>query len=98
MTRAHHSDSIQKRILIITVSCLLGMCVIISSVSYYLFRNYLQHSMIQGTETSLQLLSDTINGSMSDIYQMVRFCQTSRDVATYFEINPNPGSVLSVAT
>lgn len=98
MTRAHHSDSIQKRILIITVSCLLGMCVIISSVSYYLFRNYLQHSMIQGTETSLQLLSDTINGSMSDIYQMVRFCQTSRDVATYIENNPNPGSVLSVAT
>lgn len=98
MARFHHSGSIQNRILIITVSCLLGMCVIISSVSYYLFRNYLQHSMIQGTETSLQLLSDTINSSMNDIYQMVRFCQTSRDVATYIENNPNPGSVLSVAT
>ena len=98
MKKTHRAGSIQKRILVITVSCLLGMCAIISSVSYYLFRNYLQRSLIQGTETSLQLLSDTINGSMSDIYQMVRFCQTSRDVATYIENNPNPGSVLSVAT
>lgn len=98
MKKTPRSGSIQKRILIITLSCLLGMCIVISSVSYYLFRNYLQNSMIQGTETSLRLLSDTVNGSMSDIYQMVRFCQTSTDVATYIENNPNPGSVLSVAT
>lgn len=93
-----HSGSIQKRILTITLSCLLGMCVIISSVSYYLFQNYLRHSLIQSTETSLQLLSDTINGSMDDIYQLARFCQTNGDVANYIAQNPNPGSVLSVAT
>lgn len=98
MKKTHRSGSIQKRILIITLSCLLGMCIVISSVSYYLFRNYLQSSLIQGTETSLRLLSDTVNGSMSDIYQMARFCQTNTDVATYIENNPNPGSVLSVAT
>lgn len=93
-----HSGSIQKRILTITLSCLLGMCVIISSVSYYLFQNYLRRSLIQSTETSLQLLSDTINGSMDDIYQLARFCQTNGDVANYIAQNPNPGSVLSVAT
>lgn len=93
-----HSGSIQKRILAITLSCLLGMCVIISSVSYYLFQNYLRRSLIQSTETSLQLLSDTINGSMDDIYQLARFCQTNGDVANYIAQNPNPGSVLSVAT
>ncbi|MCI5954762.1 MAG: sensor histidine kinase [Lachnospiraceae bacterium] len=97
--RCHtHSGSIQKRILSITISCLLGMCVIISSVSYYIFQNYLQHSLIQSTETSLQLLSDTVNNSMNDIYQMVRFCQTSSHVADYIANNPNPGSVLSVST
>lgn len=93
-----HSGSIQKRILAITLSCLLGMCVIISLVSYYLFQNYLRRSLIQSTETSLQLLSDTINGSMDDIYQLARFCQSNGDVADYIAKNPNPGSVLSVAT
>ncbi len=74
------------------------MCLIISFVSYYLFRNYLQRSLIQSTETSLRLLSDTINGSMDDIYQMVRFCQFSSDIAVYIEKNPNPGTLLAVAT
>ncbi|MCI9318625.1 MAG: histidine kinase [Lachnospiraceae bacterium] len=90
--------SIQKRILLITTSCLLGMCIIISSVSYYLFRNYLQNSLIHSTETSLQLLTDSINGSIDDISQIVRFCQTNANIATYIQENPNPGSVLSVST
>lgn len=90
--------SIQKRILLITTSCLLGMCIIIISVSYYLFRNYLQNSLIHSTETSLQLLTDSINGSIDDISQIVRFCQTNANIATYIQENPNPGSVLSVST
>mgnify|MGYP003312179771 CR=1 FL=1 len=98
MTKASRPGSIQKRILAITISCLGGLCMIISSVSFYLFRNYLQRSLIQSTETNLQLISDSINGSMNDIYQMVRFCSTNKDIATYIENSPNPGSVMSVAT
>lgn len=98
MRQTSHSGSIQKRILGITISCLLCMCIIISSVSYYIFRNYLQHSLIQSTETSLQLLSDKINSSMNDIYRMVRFCQTNSNISDYIANNPNPGSVLSVST
>lgn len=90
--------SIQKRILLITISCLFSMCVIISSVSYYIFQKYLQNSLIHSTEASLQLLSDSINGSMDDISQIVRFCQTNTNIATYIQKNPNPGSVLSVST
>lgn len=89
---------IQNRILFITLSCILGMCILISSVSYYIFHSYLQKSMIQSTETSLRLLSDTINTSINDVYRLVRFCQTSTDIAVYIENNPNPGSVLSVKT
>ncbi len=90
--------SIQKRILLITTSCLLCMCVIITSVSYYIFRNYLQSSLIHSTEASLQLLSDSINSGMDDISQIVRFCQTNANIADYIQKNPNPGSVLSVST
>lgn len=92
------AGSIQKRILLITTSCLFCMCVIISSVSLYIFQNYLQNSLIHSTEASLQLLSDSINSSMDDISQMVRFCQTNSNIATYIQKNPNPGSVLSVST
>ncbi len=98
MKTINHSISIQKRILGITLSCILSMCILISFVSYYLFQNYLQQSMIQSTETNLQLLSDTIDGSMSDIYRMVRFCQTSPNIASYISVNPDPDSVLSVST
>ena len=94
----HPLGIIQKRILLITVSCLLGMCVIISSVSYYIFQNYLQNSLIRSTETSLQLLSDSIGSNMDDIFNIVRFCQTNTNIATYIENNPNPGPVLSVST
>lgn len=97
MKRAHGSNKMQKQILAITLSCILIMCVVISFVSYYIFRNYLQHSLIQSTGTSLGLLTDTINGSTNDIYRIVRFCQTNSDVAKYVEI-PNPDSVLSYYT
>ena len=98
MKKIHHPGIIQKRILAITVSCLLGICVIISSVSFYIFQNYLQRSLIQSTETNLQLLSDSIDGSISYIYQMIRFCQTNSNIGTYIANNPNPGAALSVAT
>lgn len=98
MKKKHRLAGIQKRILFITLSCIMGMCLLISSVSYFIFQNYLQQSMILSTETSLQLLSDTIDESMNDIYRMVRYCQTNSDIVTYIERNPNPSSVLSVST
>lgn len=100
MLAAHapYPGSIQKKILVITLSCLLGMCVVISLVSYYVFQNYLQRSLIGSTETSLQLLTDSIDSHMDDVSRMVQFCQTNPGIATYIASNPNPGSVLSVAT
>ena len=98
MRKKHHLASIQKRILSITLSCILGMCILISSVSFFIFQNYLQQSMMQSTETSLRLLADSMDDSINDVYRMVRYCQTNSDIATYIENNPNPGSVLSVST
>lgn len=94
----HYFGNIQKRILFLTLSCILGMCLIVSSASYYIFRNYLQQNMIHSTETNLQLLSDTINTSINDIYRMVRFCQTNSDIASYVKNDPAPNSRLAVKT
>lgn len=98
MKKIHRLGIIQKRILAITLSCLLGICIIITSVSFYIFQNYLQRSLIQSSETNLQLLSDNIDNSISYIYQIIRFCQTNTNIATYIANNSDSGATLSVAT
>ena len=74
------------------------MCLLISVFSYYIFQHYLQNTLIQSTETSLRLLSESMDSSINDVYRLVRYCQTDSSIANYIEHNPNPGSVLSVAT
>ena len=94
----YHSKSIRNRILLFTLSAILGMCLLISLFSYYIFQHYLQNTLIQSTETSLRLLSESMDSSMNDVYRLVRYCQTDSGIAKYIEHNPNPGSVLSVST
>ncbi len=98
MNNPRRLGSIQKRILVITTSCLLGMCIIISYVSYYIFQNYLRQRLVYASEVNLRLLSDSINANLTDIDQMVRFCQTNANIASYIANTPDPGSVLSVST
>ena len=94
----YHSKSIRNRILLFTLSAILGMCLLISLFSYYIFQHYLQNTLIQSTETSLRLLSESMDSSINDVYRLVRYCQTDSSIAKYIEHNPNPGSVLSVST
>ena len=53
---------------------------------------------LESTETSLRLLSESMDNSMDEVYRLVRYCQTDSNIANYIEHNPNPGSVLSVST
>ena len=94
----YHPKSIRNRILLFTLSAILGMCLLISLFSYYIFQHYLQNTLIQSTETSLRLLSESMDSSINDVYRLVRYCQTDSGIAKYIEHNPNPGSVLSVST
>lgn len=98
MKRLCFYGNIQKRILAVTLSCIMGMCLVISYTSYYIFQNYLQHSLIQSTETNLLFLSDTINGDITNVYRMAQFCQNNTSIASYIENNPNPDNVLAVNT
>ena len=98
MKKLRSFGNIQKRILFVTLSCILAMCLIISYASYYIFQNYLQQSMMQSTETNLRFLSDTICGNMGEVYRMAQFCQNNSNIARYIKNNPNPGSVLAVNT
>lgn len=82
----------------ITLSSILGMCVVIAAASYFFFNRYMQSSLISSTETNLKMLGDSINENIQDVYRMARFCQGSSDIAEYIKASPDPGTILSVST
>lgn len=90
--------SIQRRIVVLTLSCILSMCIIISLASYFIFQNYLRTTLITSTESNLKMLTDSVNDKLNEIYRMARFCQGSGDIAQYIKASPDPGSVMSVST
>ena len=89
---------IQRRIMLVTLSSILGMCVVIAAVSYFFFHNYMQSSLISSTESNLKMLGDSVNENIQDVFRMARFCQGNPDIAEYIKASPEPGSVLSVST
>ncbi len=84
--------------MLITLSSILGMCLVIAGASYYVFRNYLQSSLISSTETNLKMLCDSVNENIEDAYRMARFCQGSSTIADYVKAGPDPESALTVST
>lgn len=82
----------------ITLSSILGMCVVIAAASYFFFNRYMQSSLISSTETNLKMLGDSINENIQDVYRMARFCQGNSDIAEYIKASPDPGTLLSVST
>lgn len=90
--------SIQRRIVALTLSCILGMCILIMLASYFVFQKYMMATLITSTETNLKMLTDSVNGKLNDTYRMARFCQGSGDIAEYIKASPDPGSVMSVDT
>ena len=98
MRNALNIGKIQRRIMFTTLSSILGMCLVITAVSYFFFHEYMQSSLISSTESNLRMLGDSVNENIQDVYRMARFCQGSSDIAEYIKASPEPGSVLSVAT
>lgn len=90
--------SLQKRYLLITLISTLFVCIIISALSFYVFRTYLQDSLLNSTSSSLANLDDAINSDINCVYRMTRYCQSSNNIAEYVKASPDPGSVLSVNT
>ena len=91
-------NSIQRRIVILTLSSILIMCMIVSLASFFIFRNYLSTALVNSAESNLKMLTDSINSDLESIYRMARFCQGSSDISEYIKASPDPGSVKSVAT
>ncbi len=81
-----------------TLSSILGMCVVIAAASYFVFHRYMQSSLISSTESNLKMLSDSVNENIQDVYRMSRFCQGSSVIADYIKAGPDPDSRLTIST
>ena len=88
----------KNRIVFFTVLALVIVCSTVIFVSYSVFQNYLENSLIRSTESSLRLVSDSIDAHLTNVYRLARFCRGNTAVADYIDSNPEPGSVISVAT
>lgn len=89
---------IQKRILQITLTGIILVCLFIGFISSYIFRNYLKQALFATTENGLSNLAYSINHTLDNVYRLSKYCQGSSDISKYIEASPEPGSVLSVAT
>ena len=97
-TTALSLGPIQKRILAITLSGIILVCLVIGTISFYIFRTYLRDEMVATTQTSLSNLSETISSYGDNIFRLARYCQGSNVISDYIESSPNPGSILSINT
>lgn len=69
-------------LVILTLVLILGIG--ISSVSYLLFYRDLQKTVIQSTETSLELLAENINNHLDDFSDLLRWCGTNDQISQFF--------------
>jgi two-component system sensor histidine kinase YesM len=98
MKKTRFRSLFKNRIVFFTVTGLVIVCATVIFVSYSVFQNYLEKSLIRSTESSLRLVSDSIDTQLANVYRMARFCRGNTAIADYIDSNPEPGSVISVAT
>lgn len=92
------SGPLQHRFVILTLACMLAICLIVSALSFYVFRNYLQKALVRTNATSLSNLAESINTDIRSFYRIARYCQSSSSIANYIKASPKPDAVLSVNT
>lgn len=92
------TGSLQKKYLLVTLASTLFICIIISAISFYVFRTFLQNSLLNSTSSSLANLEEAINTDINSVFRIARYCQSSSSIAEYVKASPDPGSVLSVNT
>ena len=93
MKRSHY---LQSRILfsILIFIALIGM--IVAILSSFLYKNYLQRSLLTNTEVNLQFLADTIDANMDSVKKLISFSQSNTTIGDYVDASKSKTSVLSL--
>ena len=75
--------TIRARILLCTFSLIALICVIITSISYFLVLDNLRQNLIQTSETRLSFLCESIDANVSNVNSFIRACQISTKVINF---------------
>lgn len=82
--------TIRARILLCTISLIAVICIIITSISYFLVLDNLRQNLIQTSETRLSFLCESIDANVSNVNNFVRACQISTKIINFAkESNPS---------
>jgi len=75
--------TIRARILLCTISLIALICIIITSISYFLVFNNLRQNLIQTSETGLSFLCESIDANMNNVNNFIRSCQISKKIINF---------------
>lgn len=82
--------TIRARILLCTISLIALICIIITSISYFLVSKNLRQNLIQTSETRLSFLCESIDANVSNVNNFIRVCQISTKIINFVkEKNPS---------
>ena len=82
--------TIRARILLCTISLIALICIIITSISYFLVSKNLRQNLIQTSETRLSFLCESIDANVSNVNNFIRVCQVSTKIINFVkEKNPS---------
>lgn len=79
------SNYLQNRILALILLFVILIGIIVTTLSTYLYKNYLQKSLLQNAESNLRFLSDHIDNSIDNIKRLVDFCKTNTTIGQFTE-------------
>lgn len=73
----------QLILLVFAFSLFIGL--LITVVSSFIYRSYLETSLIHSTDTNLLFLADHIDNELNNIDQLITYCQSDNDIMTFVE-------------
>lgn len=82
-----NSSYLQNQILAVTLVFTIFTGSIVAVMTSYLYKHYLQNSLLQTTDINLQFLADSIDNNMDNVERLVRFAQNNSTIVEYVEAN-----------
>ena len=75
--------TIKGRIIVSTLLFSFVLSIFIAGISYRVYHNYLRNNLIQSSELSLQIIADSINSDLKNIYSLAEWCQTNNTIGEF---------------
>lgn len=77
--------TIKARISLITISFTLLITIFLASLSFYIFQYFNEKNLIQNTEFSLQLVTDSIAADMNELIYLSKWCGSNKTISDYLQ-------------